>query len=253
MSSRRSHVNSHHCCLQRNEGRVKCDEGKPVCSRCRKRGLKCVYRHLLESQDTFSNFSLQQGRPGESRAFGVGYFRGIFLPHTPTPKWPGSDPAADFLLGHYFGYLAVFLVSPPSQFGVLSMYQQAIERHLKAQKSCIQLFLPFLQHTFQPRKDMSGSNSRPRMPVSKCLITGLHHRALALESFRSAHVGNLTPPTCKTALMAVGLLIACSFALSPFRWLIRRGCPEPHGSSNSGRSTVPRGRHAFPPGLERSQ
>lgn len=63
-------------------------------------------------------------------------------------------------------------------------------------------------------ENLPGSNSRPRMLAPTHLITGLHHRALALESFHPALVGDLTSSTCEAALVAAELLGACSFALS---------------------------------------
>ncbi|KAB2569080.1 Autophagy-related protein 2 [Lasiodiplodia theobromae] len=63
MYSRRSHRNSHHGCRECKERRVKCDETQPRCLRCKSKGRKCTYTHLLSQYNPFDPHQNQATTP----------------------------------------------------------------------------------------------------------------------------------------------------------------------------------------------
>lgn len=92
MPSRRSHTNSHHGCAECKSGRVKCDESKPRCSRCQKKGTACTYRHLQSEYDPFQAGVTKGSR---DRARNKTTLNEHNTPRTGQPRLPGSNKQVD--------------------------------------------------------------------------------------------------------------------------------------------------------------
>ncbi|KAL5336041.1 gamma-glutamyltranspeptidase-domain-containing protein [Aspergillus crustosus] len=182
MPSRRSHTKSRRGCFQCKRRHVKCDEGTPRCSLCRKRGLECDY-------------------PPPEEADGQ-------LPPTPqgssdTPlssdSWSLQTRMLEMKLFHHYVIDASFTL----QQNVLEAghFQVAVPRLATSSPFLLDIILAFsaMHLAFLEQGD------------SKCLEVALKYQNRACSAF-SRVLAELTPENLGPAFICSIFIMLCSFA-----------------------------------------
>ncbi|KAI1077610.1 hypothetical protein F5B20DRAFT_256497 [Whalleya microplaca] len=246
MPSRRSHSNSHHGCIQCKARRVKCDEQQPRCSRCRKKGQECTFKHLMSSYDPFSHKSRPSSTSSSFTASTT--LRQTSLTSIPAThahsSWPSPsitplfEPASGSisippvpasltisgfplnrlqepdritqqLLYHYNTQISFIFISTNPQVEVLPDFHEAITRYSLAHAYVHHAVLTVSALHLASLMSVSNPTSRAN---SQHLVTALAHKASTIETLRPI-IQSVTALTCEPALAASGLLTVCAFAL----------------------------------------
>ncbi|OTA52298.1 hypothetical protein K449DRAFT_440844 [Hypoxylon sp. EC38] len=252
MPCRKSHRNSHHGCIQCKSKRVKCDQEQPRCTRCRKKGQACTYRHLTSSYDPFGNHSNTASGPTTSATsfnlVSAPSRRGVvtldltseaFRPE--MESFPTVLPSDSISPSSY--------ISPPAPSAVTPLYKgiltfdpitEQLLHHYSTEVSLVftssevqvevlscfheavirhSFVYPYVYHAMLTVSALHLASHTPALDSasrvrSPHLVTALAHKASALEGLRSI-VNSITASTCEPTLAASGLLTVCAFALLP--------------------------------------
>lgn len=71
MPLRRSHTKSHHGCSLCKKRRIKCDESRPICGSCRKKGLSCTLDSSQQSLPRHGSFGETDQLPSDEIQIGL--------------------------------------------------------------------------------------------------------------------------------------------------------------------------------------
>lgn len=178
MPLRRSHTKSHHGCSLCKKRRIKCDESRPICGSCRKKGLPCTF-------DISQQGHLRPGSFGEN-------------PQLPRAETELGLPLVELeLLHHWHTVTAVSLTE-----------NEALSELLRIQVPKEGLSHPFVMHAILGLSalHLSQQCSGPRRQTYRDIA--LRHHSHALSLFVPL-LSDVTPQNCQS-------LFACSFLISNF-------------------------------------
>lgn len=178
MPLRRSHTKSHHGCAVCKKRRIKCDESRPICGSCRKKGLPCTFDNSEPGPPCPASFGENDQRQRDEST--------IVLPLVELE-----------LLHHWHTATAVSLTK-----------NEALSGLLQIQVPKEGLHYPFVMHGILALSALHLSQrcSGPRRQIYTDIA--MHHHSQALSLFVPL-LSDVTPQNCHS-------LFACSFLISCF-------------------------------------
>ncbi|KAL3468893.1 hypothetical protein BJX99DRAFT_242537 [Aspergillus californicus] len=189
MPSRRSHTKSRRGCLHCKRRHVKCDEGIPKCSLCKKRGMQCSY----PPSETEAQLAPVTPQPPNSDT-------------SPEP-WAEHTRLLEMKLFHHYVINASFTLRQD----VLeaSHFQVAVPRFATAHPFLLDIILAFsaMHLAFLEQQDQPEGESES----SKYLEIALKYQNRACSAF-SRVLADLAPENLGPAFICSIFIMLCAFA-----------------------------------------
>ncbi|KAG4034911.1 hypothetical protein MFRU_002g02600 [Monilinia fructicola] len=226
---RRPHHKSRTGCLQCKSRKVKCDEKKPSCQKCRSYGSECSYLHThpmksLHSHEIQCSSMMRQGSKSKSPTSEILSSKVESSPRPPASPTPSLSPS-----NHSFSILDMELLHYYTMYGVSDFVDFASGQELFRTTVVEHAFkFPFLMHEILALAALQLSHARP-FKAAYYYEASTTHLTSALQLFQSA-ISDLTAENCQACFAFTTIMFTFAWSSQdsnlPNHLFFGPDCPE---------------------------